>query len=213
MTARSRAARKAELAMTPDYTDSELLRAFGSAARIWWLFLVIGIAWLLFAIIVLRVDYTSVHAISILFGVIVFVAALDEIFMLFVGGGSGWMKLLRGLLAVALIVVGILAFVHPGNTFRALAAVISFYFIFKGSFSVVYSFMSRHVMHLWWLLLITGIVEILIGFWAAGDFGNAAILLVVWVGVLALTRGISAIIFAFEVREIKHEAEAAAAAY
>ena len=68
-------------------------------------------------------------------------------------------------------------------------------------------------MHLWWLLLITGIVEILIGFWAAGDFGNAAILLVVWVGVLALTRGISAIIFAFEVREIKHDAEAAAAAY
>src|SRR5215468_7015744 len=123
MTARSRAARKAELAMTPDYADSELLRAFGSAARIWWLFLVIGIAWLLFAIIVLRFDYTSVHAISILFGVIVFVAALDEIFMLFVGGGSGWMKLLGGLLAFELILDGTHAAEHPGKALKLLDTV------------------------------------------------------------------------------------------
>lgn len=199
--------------MNPDYAESALLRSFASAARIWWLFVVIGVLWLLFAIVVFRFDYTTVNAISILFGVVVFVAAADELFLLFAGGGGGWTKLFRGLLIVALIAIGIIAFIHPGNTFRALAAVISFYFIFKGTFSVVTAFMSIHVMKLWWLLLIVGIVEILIGFWAAGDFGNRAILLVVWVGVLALMRGISAIIFAFELRELKHDAEAAAAAY
>jgi uncharacterized membrane protein HdeD (DUF308 family) len=41
----------------------------------------------------------------------------------------------------------------------------------------------------WWLFLITGIVEIILGFWAAGDFGHKVILLVVWVGVAALIRG------------------------
>ena len=121
------------------------------------------------------------------------------------------MKVARLLLALALIVIGILAFVHPGDTFRALAAVMSFYFILKGMFTTVVAFMARHVMHLWWLWLLLGLAEILIGFWAAGDFGNRAILLVVWVGVLALTRGISAIIFAFEVRNLKHEVEAATA--
>ena len=48
-----------------------------------------------------------------------------------------------------------------------------------------------------------GIAELLIGFWAAGDFGNSPILLVVWVGVLALTRGICAIVFAFAARELR----------
>ena len=50
---------------------------------------------------------------------------------------------------------------------------------------------------------VAGIVEIILGFWAAGDFGHKVILLVVWVGVAALIRGISEIIFAFTLRGMK----------
>jgi uncharacterized membrane protein HdeD (DUF308 family) len=197
--------------MTDIDIDSDIVRGYVAAAKLWWLFLLIGAAWLIFSIVVFRFSYTSVSAISILFGVVVMVAGIDELFTAFAGGEGGWMKVARLLLALALIVIGILAFVHPGDTFRALAAVMSFYFILKGMFTTVVAFMSRHVMHLWWLWLLLGLAEILIGFWAAGDFGNRAILLVVWVGVLALTRGISAIIFAFEVRNLKHEVEVATA--
>ena len=38
---------------------------------------------------------------------------------------------------------------------------------------------------------VLGIAELLLGFWAAGYFGRSALLLVVWVGATALTRGIS----------------------
>jgi hypothetical protein len=38
------------------------------AADRWWLFLVTGIAWLVFALLVFQWDYTTVYAISILFG-------------------------------------------------------------------------------------------------------------------------------------------------
>jgi uncharacterized membrane protein HdeD (DUF308 family) len=47
---------------------------------------------------------------------------------------------------------------------------------------------------------VLGIVEILLGFWAAGDFGRKTILLLVWVGAAALIRGISQIIAAFAIR-------------
>ena len=191
--------------MTELDIDSDIVRGYVAAARLWWLFLLIGAAWLLFAIVVFRFSYTSVSAISILFGVVVLVAGIDELFI-----EGGWMKVARLLLALALIVIGILAFVHPGDTFRALAAVMSFYFVLKGMFTTVVAFTSRHLMSLWWLWLLLGLAEILIGFWAAGDFGNRAILLVVWVGVLALTRGIGAIIFAFEVRNLRDDVEAAA---
>ena len=39
-------------------------------------------------------------------------------------------------LALAFAVIGVVAFVHPGNTFDALAAVLSFYFILKGALNV-----------------------------------------------------------------------------
>ena len=49
-------------------------------------------------------------------------------------------------------------------------------------------------------------VEVLLGFWAAGDFGHKVILLVIWVGAAALTRGISEIVFAFQLRHMRSEA-------
>jgi uncharacterized membrane protein HdeD (DUF308 family) len=180
-----------------------LERSFAQAARYWWLFLVIGIGWLLLAIIIFRFDWRTVSAISILFGVVVILAGIDELFMVFGGERSGWARVGHALLALVFLIVGIVAFVHPGNTFAALAAVMSFYFIFKGALDLALAIALRHELPTWWLRLLLGIAEILIGFWAAGDFGRKRILLVVFVGVLALTRGISAIVFAFAARELR----------
>jgi uncharacterized membrane protein HdeD (DUF308 family) len=178
--------------------DLEEQEALGSAARSWWLFLLTGLLWLLFAIIVLRFDYTTVTAVAVLFGIVAIAAGVNEFFMLAASGG--WWKVLHGLLGVIFVVVGIVAFVHPGDTFAALAAVMSFFLIFKGFFDIVLAIATREEIHIWWVQLIVGIVEVLIGFWAAGYWGRSAILLVIWVGVIALTRGITEIIFAFKLR-------------
>jgi uncharacterized membrane protein HdeD (DUF308 family) len=184
-------------------TDVDGERSFREAARYWWIFLVIGAGWLLFAMIVFRFDWRSVSAISILFGIVVIAAAIEELFAVFAGERSRWARFGHALLALAFFVIGIIAFVHPGNTFAALAGVMSFYFVLKGMLDVGLAVALRHETPTWWLQLLLGIAEILIGFWAAGDFGHKTILLVVWVGVLALTRGISAIVFAFAARELR----------
>ena len=176
-------------------------RTILDAARVWWLFLITGTAWLLFSIIVFRFDYTTVSAIAIVFGILMLGFSLME--LVSVMTTEGWRRLLHAVLAIAFLVIGIVSFIHPGNTFTALAAVMSFYFIIKGTFDLIIAFATRPENDLWWLGLIAGVIEIVLGFWAAGDFGHKVILLVVWVGLAALMRGISEIIFAFTLKHMR----------
>jgi uncharacterized membrane protein HdeD (DUF308 family) len=61
------------------------------------------------------------------------------------------------------------------------------------------------------LQLIGGIIELALGFWAAGYYGRSALLLVAWVAAFALIRGVRDIVIAFQVREIQHDADEGAA--
>ena len=177
-------------------------RAIGRALPPWWLFLVTGIGWAIVGLILLRFNYTSVHAISLLFGFVMIAAGVMELVMVFLA--PGWWKLLNGVLALAFLVAGVVAFVHPGNTFVALAAVFSFFLIFAGTFDIIMSIAARHETDVWWLQLIGGIIQLLLGFWAAGDYGHSTVLLIAWVCAFALIRGVRDIVYAFRVRELQH---------
>jgi uncharacterized membrane protein HdeD (DUF308 family) len=167
------------------------------AAGVWWLFLCTGLAWLLFGIVILRFDWVSVSSISILFGIFIIAVGINELMAM--ARAPGWWKVAHGLFAAACVVIGIVAFVHPGNTFAALAGVFSFFLIFKGFFDIVLALAARDV-ELWWLRLIAGFAQLALGFWAAGDFGHKTILLIVWVGLAAFFHGIGQILFAFSLR-------------
>jgi uncharacterized membrane protein HdeD (DUF308 family) len=52
------------------------------AAERWWLFLLTGIAWLVFALIVFQWSYTTVYAVSFLFGFVALFAGLNEFFQI-----------------------------------------------------------------------------------------------------------------------------------
>ena len=177
-------------------------RTLGAVLPPWWLMLITGIAWILVSVILLRFDYTSVSSISILFGFVALFAGAAEIGVLFMA--AGWWKLLHALLAFIFIATGIVAFIHPGNTFLALAAVFSFFLIFAGTFDIVIAISTRHEIEVWWLQLVGGIIELALGFWAAGYYGRSAVLLVAWVAAFAIIRGVRDLILAFRVREFQH---------
>ena len=184
--------------------------SFGSAAerqlgRVlppWWLLLITGVGWSLVGLIMLRFDYTSVHAISLLFGFVGIAAGAMEIVMIFMA--AGWWKLLNAVLALAFFAAGVVAFVHPGNTFAALAAVFSFFLIFAGTFDIIMSIAARHEIEVWWLQLVGGIIEVILGFWAAGYYGRSAVLLIAWVAAFAIIRGVRDFVLAFRVRDLQH---------
>ena len=179
-------------------------RTLGRVLPPWWLFLVTGIAWTIVALIVLRFDYTSVNAIAILFGIIAIAAGVFELGMMLLA--QGWWKLLYGVLAGVFIATGIVSFIHPGDTFLALAAVISFFLVFAGTFDIITAISARREIDVWWLQLIGGIIELALGFWAAGYYGRSAVLLVAWVAAFAVIRGVTNIVLAFRVRELQQAA-------
>ena len=179
-------------------------RTFGRVLPPWWLFLLTGIGWMLVALIVLRFDYTSVRAISILFGIVAIAAGVIELGLTTLA--VGWRKLLSGLLAVAFVAAGVVSFIHPGDTFLALAAVISFFLVFAGTFDIITAISARREIEVWWLQLVGGIIELALGFWAAGYYGRSAVLLVAWVAAFAVIRGVTNIVLAFRVRELQHAA-------
>jgi uncharacterized membrane protein HdeD (DUF308 family) len=98
-------------------------------------------------------------------------------------------------------VIGIVAFVHPGNTFKALAAVFAFYVLLRGLFTIVAALTG--LMAPMWLGLVIGIVEVGLAFWAAGDFGHKTILLLAWIGVSAMLHGLTQIILAIQLHRLR----------
>jgi len=170
----------------------------------WWLFLITGAAWIVIAWIVLRFDLTTVAAIATLAGIVILVAAMAELFHAFTAPGWRWMHALLGAL---FLVTGIVALVHPGSTFIWLAAFIGWYLLFKGVMDIVLAFATKNENDAWWLGLIVGIVEVLLGFWAAGRFERSVYLLIVFVAAIALARGITDFVAAFHLRQMQHAAE------
>jgi uncharacterized membrane protein HdeD (DUF308 family) len=168
-----------------------------STTRNWWLLLIAGVAWIVIAVVILRFDYGTVAAIAALFGVFSFVAAANEV-MVGALSSKGW-RILHWLLAVLFVVGGFFTFFRPEDTFVGLAAVMSFYFVFRGSFDIAMALAGSRAPG-WWLLLIVGLAELAIGFWAAGSWKVSVVLLVSWVAAAALLHGVGQIASAFLVR-------------
>jgi uncharacterized membrane protein HdeD (DUF308 family) len=168
-----------------------------SGDPLWWILLITGSLWCLFALIVFRFDYTTVAALAVLLGTVCIAAAAFE--AIAAVSSRGWWRVAHLVLALAFAVIGILAYIHPENTFNALAAIFAFFLLIRGTFDIIVSLLVRPA-EFWWAGLVSGVVQVLLAFWAAGDFGHKAFLLVVWVGASALAHGIVQLVTAFRIR-------------
>jgi uncharacterized membrane protein HdeD (DUF308 family) len=138
-------------------------RIFEPVTDKWWIPLVTGVAWLVVSVLIFRFDFTTVAAVAALFGIVAIASSINEV-VLAALSTTGW-RIAHLLFAAVSFAVGIISFIHPGDTFVALAALVSFFLVFRGWFDIVQAFsLSRHLPG-WWLLLITGIAELAIGFW------------------------------------------------
>ena len=168
----------------------------------WWLFLLTGIAWLIIAVMVLRFTPASVNTVGVLMGVLFLLGAFNEFLAASMRHGWRWAHVARGVLFV---VGAIWAFARPVNAFWSLASVLGLLLIFKGTLDIIAAVMTKDVNSSWWLGLVAGILEIVLGFWASQQrFPAQGALLLLWVGFFALFRGISEIVIAFELRSRQH---------
>jgi uncharacterized membrane protein HdeD (DUF308 family) len=173
------------------------------SSRYWWVFLIAGIAWLLIAWLVLRLNATSIATVGVLIGVVFLMAGINELGMAGLVAG-GW-KVWHYIMAFIFLLGGLWGFIRPVNTFFALASVLGLILIFYGTFEIFQAFASRVANPYWWVGLITGILLILLAFWVSGSdrvyaLQQRSFLILFWVGFFALFKGFSQIMLAFGIR-------------
>ncbi|MGZ8631868.1 MAG: HdeD family acid-resistance protein [Actinomycetota bacterium] len=188
--------------------DTEIRAEATAMANNWWLFLITGVAWLLLAILVLRFDVSSLAAVGVLIGVMFLGAGINE-FMASTTVSGGW-RFVHIALGALFLLGALWGFFRPVNTFFALASVLGFLLVLKGTMDIVGAVITKPVNELWWLGLTVGILEVMLAFWVSQQYYPArAGLILVWVGFMAVFRGITEIVLAFHLRGARHQLEAA----
>jgi uncharacterized membrane protein HdeD (DUF308 family) len=191
-------------AATPEFGPSGALSEARQVARdatgFWWLWLVLGIAWIAASLVILQFDQASITTISIILGIMFVFAGMQQFAIAALVDSLRWLWALFGVLFVA---AGVICFVDPKDTFAGLADILGFLFLTVGVWWTIRAFLEKDVNPLWWLGLISGILLIILAFWTSGQFFlQKAYTLLVFAGIWALMQGIMDIIRAFQVRAL-----------
>lgn len=178
----------------------EMREAAGQVSKWWWLWLVMGIIWVILSLVVLQFSDASITTVGVVVGILILVAGLQQFFVAYLSESWKWLWVVFGVLFV---IAGIVALAYPKNTFAAIADMLGFLFLLFGVFWIIQAVASKEINDLWWLGLIAGIGMILIAFWTAGQFFiTKAYTLMVFAGIWAMLHGVTDIINSFQIRKM-----------
>jgi uncharacterized membrane protein HdeD (DUF308 family) len=182
---------------TPGVEERQALR---DISGFWWLWLVIGIAWLIAALVILQFDRASVTTVGVIVGIMFWGAGVQNFAVASVVERLRWVYWIFGALFIA---AGVIAFISPENTFAAIADILGFLFFLVGAFWVIQAFATREINELWWIGLIAGILMVILAFWTGGQFFiEKQYVLLVFAGIWALMQGVTDIVRAFQIRKL-----------
>jgi uncharacterized membrane protein HdeD (DUF308 family) len=170
-------------------------------SRSWWLFLTLGILWILFGMFVLSYNVGSLLALAVFAGITFVSTGVTQLVGASRAEGWRWLHVVGGALS---LLAGIVAFVWPGATLVVISVVLAWFLVFKGIVDVVTA-LADTGRAWWWVTLILGVLELLLGIWAAGYPGRSLFVFVNVVGIYAVFYGITEIFAAFEIRRLGHE--------
>jgi uncharacterized membrane protein HdeD (DUF308 family) len=168
-------------------------------SRNWWLFLLRGLAGILFGIITFIAPAISLAALVLLFGAYAFAdGVLSIVAAVRRRGEARWgMLLLEG---VAGIAVGVLTLLLPGITALTLLYLIAAWAIVTGVLELIAAVRLRKEIKGEWLLALGGIASIAFGVLVALLPGAGALAIVIWIGAYALVFGVLLVVLSFRLR-------------
>jgi uncharacterized membrane protein HdeD (DUF308 family) len=184
-------------------TDSERRALASRLGRFWWMFLAFGVLWVLFGMFVLSYRVGSLLALAVLAGVAFVFSGVAELSASREAREWRWLYTLSGVLSIA---AGVIAFIWPGITLFVLSLLLSWFLILMGIIHVVGA-LSGPKRDWWWMTLLLGIAEFLLGAWAASYPGRSLLVFVNLVGIYALIHGFTDIFGAFALRGVLREME------
>jgi uncharacterized membrane protein HdeD (DUF308 family) len=190
----------------PQVTEAVVGMMAQKAARYWWVALLSGVAWLLIAWVVLRMNVSSLATVGVLIGCVFLVSAVNEAALAQAVTG-GW-KVVHYGVSAAFVLAAVWAFVRPINTFFALASILGLLLFLQGVITLARGIALNGETPHWWLDLVTGGLLILLAIWVSSSDGvwnlqGRASFILLWVGFMAVFRAISDVMLAFALRRLR----------
>lgn len=166
----------------------------------WWLFLLRGIAAIIFGVLSLVWPGVTLVTLVLFYGAYVLVDGVCALFAGISGNvamGSRWWLVVVGLLGIA---AGVVTFMSPGITAFVLLFFDACWAVATGLFQIIGAIQLRKDIDNEWLLAIHGVLSLLFGI-ALFVMPGVGLLALIWViGLYAIINGALMIGFAFRVR-------------
>ena len=169
----------------------------------WWVFLVRGLAALLFGILAFAWPGLTLASLVLIFGAWALVSGLFAIFGAFSARKAHrdwWVLLLQGLLGVA---AGLLTFWAPGITAMALLWYIAFWSIFTGIMEILTAVRLRKEIRGEGWIMLAGAASVVFGLLLLVYPGAGALALVTLIAAYAIVFGVILVIAAFKLKGLQ----------
>jgi len=172
-------------------------------ARNWWLFLLRGIAALIFGVLSFGWPGISLLTLILFFGAYALVDGACALAAAIVGRGSApirWWLLLIGLLGIG---IGVATFLWPGLTAMTLLYLIAGWVVTTGVLQIIGAIELRQAIENEWWLILDGTISVLFGILLFIMPGAGALALIWLIALFAVAFGVLMIGFAFKVKKFK----------
>jgi uncharacterized membrane protein HdeD (DUF308 family) len=172
-------------------------------AENWWAFVLRGIFAILFGIGAISFPGLTLLVLLVLFGFYCLVDGFTSLAMAFEAESKGW-YVIGGLVSLA---AGVITFMRPGVTARALLIVIGIWAIVRGVIEIATAIQIRKLVEGEWMLALSGIVSVLFGFFVFARPGQGAMAIIWIIAFFALIMGFLQLGVGFKLRRLKKTGE------
>jgi uncharacterized membrane protein HdeD (DUF308 family) len=189
----------------PDFGRNLSRQAAQRVAGNWWRLLLNGLALIVAGVLIFSINW-SIRSLATFIGVLFIVQGVTYAVTTGIDARVRQANVVTGLLS---IVAGIVIIAWPGPGVVALAIFLGAWLIVIGTLTISGAFAARRVLPDWWLLLITGLLEIPLGVLALANPGATLAALITVGGIWAVAVGVMRIVLAFVIKRLPDEVDEA----
>jgi len=189
----------------PEITHKLSRTAAERIASNWTKLLLNGLLLIVAGVLIFSIDW-SVRSLSTFLGVVFIVQGISYALTSGIDARVSRTNVITGLLSAA---TGLLVIVWPGPGLVALGIILGSWLIVVGTLSISGAFAVRRLVPDWYLLLITGLLEVPLGVLALANPGATLAALVTVGGIFAVAIGAMQIVTSFQLKQLPDDVDKA----
>jgi uncharacterized membrane protein HdeD (DUF308 family) len=182
----------------PDLGHKLTREAAQRIASNWWMLLLNGLVLIVAGVLIFSIDW-SVRSLATFIGALFIIEGITMALTSGIGSRVRQANVISGLLSIA---VGIAIIVWPTPGIVAVAIFLGAWLIVVGTLTISGAFAARRILPDWWLLLITGLLEVPLGVLALANPGATLAALITVGGIWAVAIGVMRIVTSFQIKDL-----------